>query len=72
MRSQADICCNMQDDHQNIRQKASKAVKEDLGKDHVDRVGEGEDDGEEGQAEQVALPEKRLLRKRESYNHLTL
>ena len=41
----------MQDDHQNIRQKASKPVKEDLSEDHVGRVGEGEDHGEEGQAE---------------------
>ena len=69
MRSQADVGCNRQDDHQNIRQKASKPVKEDLSEDHVDRVGEGEDDGEEGQAEQVALPEERLLRKGESENH---
>ena len=55
----------MQDDHQNIRQKASKAVKEDLGEDHVGRVGEGEDDGEQREAEQVAPPEERLLRKGE-------
>ena len=65
MRSEADVGCNMHDDHQNIRQEASKPVKEDLGEDHVGRVGEGEDDGEEREAEQVALPEERFLRKGE-------
>ena len=44
---------------QNKRQKASKTVKEDLGQDHVGGVGEGEAKGEEGEAEKVALSEKK-------------
>ena len=34
-------------------------MKEDLGEDHVGRVGEGEDKGEESETEQVAGPGRR-------------
>ena len=47
-----------QQEHQNIRKNSSKAVKKDLGEDHVGRVGEGEDKGKESEAEHVAPPEK--------------
>ena len=47
---------------QNIRQNSSEAVKEDLCQDHVGRVGEGEDKGEESKTEQVASPGGRFPR----------